>query len=79
MIASKKEKMPGWKRLIVNLNHLRVADRELAEGVLRDPFKYVPALEAVLKDEVLNMEPGYLRGGDGEPPAAWLAGGWWGG
>ena len=44
----------------MNINDLRTAYPELAKGLLASPVLYLPALEAAVKDAVLDQEPAFF-------------------
>ncbi|KAA8897760.1 MCM2/3/5 family-domain-containing protein [Sphaerosporella brunnea] len=45
----------GERRLQVSLDEIRNHNRELADGLLNDPFEFLPALDKALKDTVRAM------------------------
>ena len=45
----------GERRLQVSLDEIRNHNRELADGLLNDPFEFLPALDRALKDTVRAM------------------------
>jgi len=47
-------------RLLIHLGDLRERASDLARGVLQSPLEHVPALEAAVKEAVLNLSPGYF-------------------
>ena len=46
----------GERRLQVSLDDIRNHNRELADGLLNDPFEYLAALDKALKDTIATIE-----------------------
>jgi DNA replication licensing factor MCM3 len=45
----------GERRLQVSLDEIRTHDRELSDGLLNEPFEFLPALDKALKDVVKTL------------------------
>jgi DNA replicative helicase MCM subunit Mcm2 (Cdc46/Mcm family) len=46
-------------RLTVNINHLRIFNREYAQGLLSSPVDYLPACDKALNDTLHTLDPEY--------------------
>lgn len=46
-------------RLTVNINHLRIFNREYAHGLLSAPVDYLPACDKALNDYLHTLDPDY--------------------
>jgi DNA replicative helicase MCM subunit Mcm2 (Cdc46/Mcm family) len=46
-------------RLTVNINHLRIFNREYAQGLLSSPVDYLPACDKALNDTLHTLDPDY--------------------
>lgn len=54
----------GLRRLVISLDDIRSHSAELADGLLHEPFDYVPAFDEALKQVVIASRPAKEIGAD---------------
>ena len=48
-------------RLVISLSEMRAVDRPSADDLMRAPLRFVPCLEAAIKDSVLEADAAYFE------------------